>query len=113
MFPIDRDLSCHVPPVACVAETTTGREAVMGAEAIRDACFECNRAEVNRLRARCLGPTAADPWPANPRPRPSKAAADRDAMLEETARRRRRAQIMARRALEAAEILPVAEPLAS
>jgi hypothetical protein len=85
----------------------------MGAEAIRDACFECNRAEVHRLRARRLGPTAAGACPANPRPRPSKAATDRDGMLEEIARRRRRAQIMARRALEATEPLPVAEPLAS
>jgi len=76
-------------------------------------CFECYRAEVNRLRARRLGVPTADPWMANPRPRPSRSVADRAAMLVDIATRRRRAQIMARHALDAPGTLSVAESLAS
>ena len=64
-------------------------------------CFACYRAEINRLRARRLGVVAAGTPIANPRPRPSRAAGDRAALLADIAARRRRAQILARHALEA------------
>lgn len=76
-------------------------------------CFECYRAEGNRLRARRLGAAAADSAVANPRPQPSKAVADRAALLADIAARRRRAQIVARHALDAAGPTHAATALAS
>jgi hypothetical protein len=64
-------------------------------------CFECHRAEVNRVRARRLCASAAGSAMANPRPRPSKTVADRAALLAEIEARRRRAQVRARHALDA------------
>jgi hypothetical protein len=75
---------------------------VVKADRDHNLCFECYRAEVNRLRARRL--TAASM--ANPHPRPSKAVTDRAALLAEIAVRRRRAQITARHALDETEPLP-------
>jgi hypothetical protein len=63
-------------------------------------CFACYRAEVNRFRARRLEAAASGATIANPRPQPSKAVADRAALLAEMAVRRRRAQIAARHALQ-------------
>lgn len=65
------------------------------------ACFACYGAEVNRLRARRLDAAAFGAAIANPHPRPSTSFADRAALLEEIAVRRRRAQIVARHALDA------------
>ena len=64
-------------------------------------CFACYRAEGNRLRARRPDAPASGATIANPRLRPSKAIADRAALLAEITVRRRRAQIAARHALEA------------
>jgi hypothetical protein len=64
-------------------------------------CFACYRAEVNRLRARRLSASAPGSAPANPRPGPAKAVADRAALLADIAARRRRAQIIARHAPDA------------
>jgi hypothetical protein len=76
-------------------------------------CFECYRAEVNRLRARRLSAVAAGATVANPRPLPSRAAGDRAALLADIAARRRRAQIAARHALDAPEAARPATALAS
>ncbi|MGE5199739.1 MAG: hypothetical protein ACM3H9_08865 [Rhodospirillaceae bacterium] len=76
-------------------------------------CFECYRAEVNRLRARRLRAVAAGAAIANPRPLPSRAAGDRAALLTDIAARRRRAQIAARHALDAPEPARPAAALAS
>jgi hypothetical protein len=76
-------------------------------------CFECYRAEVNRLRARRMSAFAAGSAIANPRPQPSKAIGDRAALLADIAARRRRAQIAARHALEAPTLVRDAEALAS
>ena len=63
-------------------------------------CFRCHRAEVNRLRARRWDVAVSDATIANPRPQPSRAVCDRVALLAEIAARRRRAQIVARHALD-------------
>jgi hypothetical protein len=76
-------------------------------------CFECYRAEVNRLRARRLVAAGAGAAIANPRPQPSKAVSDRAALLADLAARRRHAQIMARHALDAPVPEPAADRLAS
>jgi len=86
---------------------------VVKADRDHNLCFECYRAEVNRLRALRLGSSAGNLWMANPLPRPSKTVADRAAMRADIAMRRRRAQMMARHAVDASEPLSVAEPLAS
>jgi hypothetical protein len=86
---------------------------VVKADRDHNLCFECYRAETNRLRARRLGGSAADARMANPRLRPSKEVVDRAATLAVIAVRRRRAQIMARHALEAPDSLWGVEPLAS
>jgi len=74
-------------------------------------CFECYRAEVNRLRARRLA--AAGASMANPHPRPSKAFTDRAALLADIAMRRRRAQITARHALDETGRVPAGAARAS
>jgi len=76
-------------------------------------CFECYRAEVNRVRARRLGATARSVVPASPRPRPSRMLGDRAALHGDLAARRRRAQIMARHALERADTVRPDAALAS
>ena len=76
-------------------------------------CFECYRAELNRLRARRLRAFAAGASIANPRPQPSKAIGDRAALLADIAARRRRAQMAARHAVEAPPPVRAAEALAS
>ena len=76
-------------------------------------CFECYRAEVNRLRARRLTAAAAGAWMANPHPGPSKAATDRAVLLADISARRRRAQIAARHALDAPGVARVEAALAS
>jgi hypothetical protein len=86
---------------------------VVKADRDHSLCFECYRAQVNRVRARRLGALTPDAGMANPRPRPSKAVADRAALLADIAIRRRRAQIVARHALESPDTLRSAEPLAS
>jgi hypothetical protein len=86
---------------------------VVKADRDHNLCFECYRAEVNRLRARRFGVVAAGSTIANPRPLPSKAVADRAALLAELAVRRRRAQMAARHALDAPGAVRIAEPLAS
>jgi hypothetical protein len=77
-------------------------QGVVKADRDHNLCFECYRAEVNRLRARRFSAVAAGAATASPRPRPSKAVTDRASLLADIAARRRRAQIMARHALEAA-----------
>jgi len=74
---------------------------VVKADRDHNLCFQCYRAEVNRLRARRLGALASGSTVANPRPRPSRVVADRAALLADIAARRRRAQIIARHALDA------------
>lgn len=69
----------------------------MGFEAIR-------KAETDRMHGRA---------PASPRALPSKAVTDRAAMLADITVRRRRAQMMARHALDAPDAVRIAEPLAS
>jgi hypothetical protein len=86
---------------------------VVKADRDHNLCFECYRAELNRLRSRRLGDRGATASMANPRPLPSKAMADRAALLADIAARRRHAQIVARHALDAPEPARVAEPLAS
>jgi len=86
---------------------------VVKADRDHNLCFACYRAEVNRLRARRLDAAASGATLANPRPRPSKAVADRAALLAEIAVRRRRAQIVARHALEAPAPAPAVVALAS
>ncbi len=76
-------------------------------------CFECYRAEVNRLRACRLRAFDAGASIANPRPQPSKAIGDRAALLADIAARRRRAQMAARHAVEASPPAGAAEALAS
>jgi hypothetical protein len=76
-------------------------------------CFECYRAEVNRLRARRISAFAADSATANSRPQPSKAIGDRAALLANIAARRRRAQMAARHAVEAPTPVRAVEALAS
>ncbi|MCU0251566.1 MAG: hypothetical protein MUE61_15270 [Vicinamibacterales bacterium] len=76
-------------------------------------CFECYRAEVNRLRACRLRAFDAGASIANPRPQPSKAIGDRAALLADIAARRRRAQMAARHAVEASPPARAAEALAS
>jgi hypothetical protein len=76
-------------------------------------CFECYRAEVNRLRTRRLEMAAPGAAVANPCPRRSKDVADRAALLADIAARRRHAQIVARHALDAPVPVPVADRLAS
>ena len=76
-------------------------------------CFECYRAELNRARtsrSAAWGPLVPM---ANPRPTPTKLAGDRESLMQELLMRRRRAQIMARQALDAPEVWPAAEALAS
>jgi hypothetical protein len=70
---------------------------VVKADRAHNLCFRCYRAEVNRLSARRM---SAAPAVASPRPQPSRAVADRAALLADIAARRRRAQIIARHALE-------------
>ena len=86
---------------------------VVKADRDHNLCFECYRAEVNRLRARRFGVVAAGSTIANPRPLPSKAVADRAALRAELAVRRRRAQMAARHALDAPGAVRIAESLAS
>ena len=86
---------------------------VVKADRDHNLCFECFRAECNRLRARRLGAGGAWVPPANAHPARSKMVADRAGLLRELAVRRRHAQIMARHALDAAGTVQVAEPLAS
>jgi len=74
---------------------------VVKADRDHNLCFECYRAEVNRLRARRFGTVTADSAMASPSLRPSQTVADRGALLADIAARRRRAQIMARHALDA------------
>ena len=76
-------------------------------------CFECYRAELNRLRVRRLSAFAVGASIANPRPQPSKAIGDRAALLADIAARRRRAQMAARHAVEAPPPVRAAEALAS
>jgi hypothetical protein len=76
---------------------------VVKADRHHDLCFACYRATLDRLRARRLGAAASGAGLSNPRPRPSKSVADRAALLEEIATRRRDAQIIARHALDARE----------
>jgi hypothetical protein len=80
---------------------------VIKADRHHNLCFECYRAEGNRLRAwqPCEGAGAAGP-PVH-RPAPARSVADRSALLREIAVRRRHALIRARRALEAP--LPVTD----
>lgn len=66
-------------------------------------CFACYRAEANRLRARLLSAAPAGVAPVEAGLRPSKTFGDRAALLADLGARRRRAQILARRALEASE----------
>lgn len=63
-------------------------------------CFECYRAERNRLRARAALDAAAPPAMAMPRPVAAKTVTDRAALLAGIAARRRRALICARRAVD-------------
>jgi len=86
---------------------------VVKADRDHNLCFECYRAEVNRLRARRLAAFAGEVAIANPRPQPSTSVADRGALLATLGARRRRAQIAARHALEAATAARAAEPMAS
>jgi hypothetical protein len=86
---------------------------VVKADRDHNLCFECYRAEVNRLRARRLSASALGSAPANPRPGPSKAVADRAALLADIAARRRRAQIIARHALESSAPARAGAALAS
>ena len=86
---------------------------VVKADRDHNLCFECYRAEVNRLRARRLSAFGAGAAIANPRPLPSNAAADRAALLADIASRRRRAQIAARHALDAPVPVRAGEALAS
>ena len=86
---------------------------VVKADRDHSLCFECYRAEVNRLRARRLSAVAAGAAIANPHPGPSKAVSDRAALLADIAVRRRRAQIAARHALESPPPARAAEALAS
>jgi hypothetical protein len=76
-------------------------------------CFECYRAEVNRLRSRRLA--AAGWWAPLPAPDPpaSRTVADRAGLMRELQVRRRQAQITARHALAEPELPPAAETLAS
>ncbi len=76
-------------------------------------CFECYRAEVNRLRACRLA--TAGLWAPLPGPEPSasRTVADRAGLMRELHARRRRAQITARHAMAEPEQLPGAETLAS
>jgi hypothetical protein len=76
-------------------------------------CFECFRAESNRLRARGLA-TWADraPLPVVA-PTPSRMIGDRAGLMDDLQARRRRAQIAARRAIEAPEPPALGEALAS
>lgn len=72
-------------------------------------CFECYRAETNRVRARRLAGTFwLEPWP-SPLPPASKFAADRAGLYADIDLRRRRAQIAARHAPEAAASTPSLE----
>lgn len=68
-------------------------------------CFECFRAEANRLRAWTPGGDA--------RPAASRTVVDRAALLGDIALRRRRAIIRARRALEAPLLVAEARAMAS
>jgi hypothetical protein len=86
---------------------------VVKADRDHDLCFECYRAEVNRLRASRLRAFAAGAAIANPRPRPSKSVADRAALLADIAARRRRAQICARHMLESPALVRAAAAVAS
>jgi hypothetical protein len=86
---------------------------VVKADRDHNLCFECYRAEGNRLRARRLSAGAAGSAIANPRPRPSKSVADRAALLADIAARRRLAQMVARHVLDAADRAHAANALAS
>ena len=76
-------------------------------------CFECYRAERNRLRARV--PLGADHPPviAMPRPVAAKTVTDRAALLAGIAARRRHAVICARRAVEGRIPAAASQALAS
>jgi len=80
---------------------------VVKADRHHDLCFECYRAEGNRLRAWQPGDAADGLGRAAQRPAMARSVADRAALLGEIAARRRHALIRARRALDAP--LPVAE----
>jgi hypothetical protein len=80
---------------------------VVKADRHHSLCFECYRAEGNRLRAWQPGEPADAPGLLVQRPAAARGAADRTALLRELAARRRRALIRARRALDAP--LPLAE----
>jgi hypothetical protein len=86
---------------------------VVKADRDHNLCFECYRAELNRLRAKRLGEAIGGPMPAGTHPRRAKDVVDRGALLADLATRRRRAQIQARHALEAPGPVLAAEPLAS
>ena len=88
-------------------------QGVVKADRQHTLCFACYRAEVDCLRARPLGASPAGVAPVGPRLRPSKAFADRAALLAGLALRRRRAQIMARHALDTPEPVRADAALAS
>lgn len=76
-------------------------------------CFRCFRAERNRLRARTL--VTGSIWAplAGTQPAASRTIGDRAALMAGLQARRRRAQIMARHALDTPGPLPAADTLAS
>ena len=86
---------------------------VVKADRDHNLCFECFRAEVNRLRARRMSGVRSWVPPASPLPSASKMIGDREGLRAELRLRLRRAQISARHALAAPDAEPVAEPLAS
>lgn len=73
-------------------------------------CFECYRAERNRLRAWVPSGAALSPIIAMPRPVAAKTVTDRAALLAGIAARRRRALICARRVVDGP--MPAAAPRA-
>jgi hypothetical protein len=76
-------------------------------------CFECFRAESNRLRARAFTARVGRVPLAVVAPTPSRMIGDRAGLMDDLQARRRRAQIAARRAIEAPEAPDLAETLAS
>jgi len=86
---------------------------VVKADRHHNLCFECYRAEVNRFRLHRPGPSGMRVTPANPRPAPSRLAADRAALLLDLSLRRRRAQMMARHALDMPAAARADEAMAS
>lgn len=126
-----REQAPENPPIVCGSRTRSIRwgvrlclacgerralflyRGVVKADRDHNLCFECYRAELNRLRARRLGAGSAGVGVANPRPGASKMVADRAGLMLDLQARRRRAQMMARHALSASDAVQVAEPLAS